>query len=630
MSAAIKYRLEAYSHKYNDVYRVDILEEGYTGAIQRKNIGAGRLRMEKRPGVIQLTSLIISIQADTNFEYLGFFQNNNRKYPVKLYKNDTQIWSGYLVAESYSEPYINPPYDITIVATDGLGLLENYTFENDGIQSRLQAIKHCIDNLGLVLDYSIAVDFYEDSMNTARAMLDEAKFYGEIYNGEKCSDVIKGLLPFGATITQHQNRWLIRRPFDDAEKTHLIYTSGGLYSTTASGETLLSMGDVANGGVWPHGSPLLTMEHAWKEAIIKKVYGKNTSFLKNSNFSNDESYWTDLSDDNLKIKTLNNLYYAQIVGYSAPGSNLYIEQAINVISSGETGGNFIFEIKYDAIGAQSATTLAAGSGINLTVEMMVKLVGASKTYYLTKTGWTETESKISEDIVSSVGSPNWHDLKIITNDIPIDGTLTVRLYRIEESTSGSARTRTRINGSVFSDIRVYTTAIEDYTDPEEIEVSILEDAAQSNNELELKPVDIPDVANAELMFENGNFTHDGVNYSPARFWSDNGGDAVLIEAALASKLLNYYGKPRQKISGCVWRGAGLHLNAIAEHAENYDRVFVADSGSWEIIDDVLNIIWIEKPGSGSGAGTPWILDDAIWGDSGEIWKDTSTWEDTDI
>src|SRR5690554_1765316 len=111
MSYAVKYRLEAFSAKYNDVYRVDIFEDGYTGPILLKNMGAGKIVLSKSEGIIQKTTLEISIQSDENFEFVGFMQYDNRKYLVQLRKNGTIIWQGYHVAESYSEPYQNPPYD---------------------------------------------------------------------------------------------------------------------------------------------------------------------------------------------------------------------------------------------------------------------------------------------------------------------------------------------------------------------------------------------------------------------------------------------------------------------------------------------------------------------------------------
>jgi hypothetical protein len=278
MSYAVKYRLEAFSGKYKDVYRVDILEEDYVGEILKKNIGAGRIILSKSEGTIQKTTLEISIQSDENFEYLGFFQYDNRKYLVQLRKNGNIIWQGYHVAESYSEPYMNPPYDVTIIATDNLGFLENYTFKNTELPGRLatakyltrfEAIDACLNNLGLPLYYEIAIDFFEQTMNTSESMLHQSSFLATIFNDENCKDVVESLLPYGAILTQHNNRWLIRRPLDDAEKTHIIYTFSGDYYGTNTGESLLTMGDYATAGIWPHGTPLLELEHAWKDALIE-------------------------------------------------------------------------------------------------------------------------------------------------------------------------------------------------------------------------------------------------------------------------------------------------------------------------------------------------------------------------
>lgn len=591
MSYGIKYKLEAFARKNTDVYRVDIYEEGYAGAITYKNIGAGHLRLAKSAGIIQKTSLFISIQADTDFEFTGFFQYDNFKYKVVLNKNGTAIWSGYLISESYNEPYKNPPYDVELVATDNLGLLENYTFNNSGNQTYLAALKHCIDNTGLELDYNIAVDLYESTMSASGTLFDQLYFNGDIFEDEKCSDVIKSLLPFGATITQKNNAWLIRRPREDAEKSHHNYyhNAGALvYSGTVSGETVLTMGDLYTGGVYPIGMPLLEMQHAWRNAVIKKVLGKKESFFLNHDFAMGDDYWFDVTGGVFSVISTDSNYYAKIGGYSTPGGNKYIEQGITVEA---TSDDFVFECQYDAIAYTRFTQLVGYSNISVTVRIQVQL----GSYYLTTEGWTTTASIMEFPIESSVGAPTWKELKIITANLPASGTLYVRLYQIEH-VAFPPRSQSAIIGSVFTNIKAYTQTLSDHVSDQEYDIDLLENAVESGSVIEIKPVTLPNIDNASIIFANGNYLSGG---TLTNLWENNGDSALYIQEVIAKQLDAYYGKVYHRISGCLWRGSGLHLNAISQHAKNNNRKFIVESGEWYILDDEYNLVWLEVAGTGT-------------------------------
>jgi len=625
MSDEVKYRLLAYSSKYNDEYRVDICENGYTGSILYRNIGAGKLRIEKKEGIIQQKSLYISIQSDSNFEYLGFFQYDNRKHPVKLYKNDTLIWSGYIIAESYQEPYINPPYDVEIVATDGLGFLDNYTFSStEAYLSRLQAIKTCIDNLGLSLEYEIAIDLFEENMDTSLAMLDQTYFQGHIFNDQKCSDVIEALLPFGTTLTQKNNRWLIRRPYEDAEKTHLIYTSEGVYSTTVTGESVLQMGAVSEAGIWPHVSPLLQMEHAWSKVTLKSDYGKQLSFFKNYDFSlGDLTYWTNEIGSNVIVRADNSgKKHLLIPGYVDYGTLASIYQRIGVQQSTLEEGYFLFSLK---VGLFAQTSKTVKFRVTLYRPIFYPL---HKVYLSVTEGWTQDATIIEQELNPSGPNFEMTEIKIYANDIPFSGTLMVELFQLEAETGGNPRT-VKSMSVFFTDIQAITSETLQQPDTEEIEISIRENAVSDGGTIELKPIDLPQIANSKLIFNNGNYYESGGAYILTKLWKNNSGDLISFTDILKNQIINYYSQPRQIISGCTWRGEGLHLESISQHILNSQRKFIADRGTWNILDDDFDIIWIEKPGS-AASGAEWILEDALWGDHGEIWVDEETWEDTDV
>lgn len=598
MAAALKYVLEARSNKHNNVYRVEIYEDGFGGSPTFKNIGAGHLKLTKKEGTIQQTTLFISIQADTDLEFTGFFQYNNFKYPVYLYKDGTKIGSYYLVAESYSEAYQNPPYDVNLVATDGLGFLQNYTFEETGTINKLYAIRKCLENTGLTLDFDVAVDLLATGMAGTETVFAQEYFDASIFEGEKCSDVLTKLFsPFEITITQRNNRWLIRRPAEDAEKNHTYYfnTGSGLIRIgTISGESVLTMGDLATGDVYPVGSaPLLEMEHAWKDAIIKKNYGKSESYFDNFDFSDGADNWTESPSGILSVVQLDGNYFGRVQGYVNPGTDDYIQNSIEVDST--TGDNFIFEVQFDGIALTRYTQLDGFSPIQVTIRMSVQL----GSYWLTTNGWGTTQEIMEFPIESSVGAPNWKTIKIITDDIPASGTLIFKFYRIEHEPF-PARSNSNILGSVLNWVKVYSNSLGAVTSIQNYTVDLLENAAEGGNTIELKPVSIPAVTNAKLIFANGSYLSDG---TPTTTWVNNGDAAAAIEQVIAKQLSAYYGAARHRLTGTDWRGASLHLNAISQHSKNSNKKFFIESGEWNIIEDEFNLNWLEVAGSGSATAT---------------------------
>ena len=596
MSAALKYILEFESVKRADVYKIEIYESGYLGSPVYKNVGEGHVNLTKDEGIIQKTTLEISIQSDEDFEYTKFFEYNNLEHPVKLYKNNVLIWSGFYVAESYSEPYQNPPYDVTIVATDGLGFLENFTFGETGFMDKLNVIRTILQNTGLTLDFEIAINLFATGMTGNISTLEEEYFYREIYEGSKYSDVLTALLPFGAVITQHNNKWRIWRPREDYEVDFMYYQNNGdtlLQIDDTPAEPLLQMGDLATGDVYPvNGAALLEMEHAWKDAIIKKDYGKRESFLLNHNFADGTDYWTESPTGQMVVVRLNNDYFARLNSYVAPGSNDYISQSVAVTT---TDDDFVFECNYDAIGYARFTTVAGFSPLNLTVRIAVTL----GSYYLSTAGWTTTPTIMEFDIESSVGAPSWKTLKIICDNIPATGTLTVKLYRIEHA-AFPVRSLNVISGSVFTNIKLYTLSLLETFSADNYTVPLQTNAAESGNTITVKPVSLPNIVNSKLFFNNGSYLSSGALTTT---WSNNGGAATTIENVIANQLKAYHGSVKHKISGTDWRGENLHLNCVVQHLKNSSRRFVVQSGTWDIYADEFRITWIEIAGNGTASPT---------------------------
>ena len=76
-------------------------------------------------GGVQGSECRMALISETDFQFSEFFTCTERDYWVQIYFDGTEVWSGFIAPEMYEEPYIAPPYQIELVAYDGLGDLKN-------------------------------------------------------------------------------------------------------------------------------------------------------------------------------------------------------------------------------------------------------------------------------------------------------------------------------------------------------------------------------------------------------------------------------------------------------------------------------------------------------------------------
>lgn len=100
--------------------------------------------------------------------FLHLFTGDETKYKVELRKesDDTLLWSGFLLPDSYSEPYTQGNFFVDFVATDGLGRLKGkylpdafYTDE----KTVVEFLCKCLELTGLQLDLYLAPAIHNTS-----------------------------------------------------------------------------------------------------------------------------------------------------------------------------------------------------------------------------------------------------------------------------------------------------------------------------------------------------------------------------------------------------------------------------------------------------------------------------------
>jgi len=575
---------------------------GYAGSpIDRNMPGNSPLVFRKDPSsVIKGTSVEFGIREEVDFEMLDFYSNDPRKIKAELYYNSTLIWTGYNAPQQYEADYVPAPSTLRFTATDFLGLLKNEDFNLTGRNSQLAIIMYCCDKIGLNIGYSIAINLFESSHDTTRTCLAQTFEDTEIYAGKNCYDVIESILTkYNAEITQVNARWHITCKADK-KSARMLYTYAGVYEGTESAPSTFVLGYPKNSGtdVWPVGTLKQSIEAGGKKVTISHDYGKKDSLLKNYNFDTFTrtipsqtpglfANWTKSGTFSLTQRYNSNVYSAFLSTYSSARTD-YISQSIAVTNV--PGEDFVFQIDVAPF-ARSFSTLAGVKALNTAIRIQVTLTNGTATHYLTKIGWTTTESYIDETVPGSLSSPVWNTIKILTDEIPISGTLTVNLFRLY--LSGAPRSGDIYSGVAFSSPLVYFVNPEsDYATGVTAEASF-DNSTEPNDlgSIEVAVADAPDYVNKELLYTAITWL---VTNVPTETWLRLGastGFSLIVQLALM--LASENKRPKQKLSGTIRSKTYLPFNAFITHAYNNNREYEITQVSWDIYEGTYSVTLVE-------------------------------------
>lgn len=196
---------------------ITISKKNYTGESMVRPLGRAPLLKRENNGNIFGTSIEIYAECKVDGEYAQFYTSSADEFKVEVYKDAVRIWSGFISPELYSEPDIAPPYDVQIIATDGLGELRNFEFVNAGTVSINDHLSQLISHTGLDLEIGMVSDLRYYTGESASDPLDVLDFRVNLAHetGVSCYDVLQHLLSsLNASITQFNGRWFIFRETD--------------------------------------------------------------------------------------------------------------------------------------------------------------------------------------------------------------------------------------------------------------------------------------------------------------------------------------------------------------------------------------------------------------------------------
>ena len=212
-----RFIFEFFAQNGDDV-DIFISKKNYSGQSVYRPVGRPPILKRERNGCILGTSLEIYAESRVDGEYAELYTSSADEYKVTVYKNRLLQWVGFVSPELYSEPDIAPPYDVQIIATDGLGELKNTYFEQSAMMISLREhLTYILSKTALTLDLDFvsSLQWDDEAQSNPPDLLLDLKVNLKPYKGLYDYEVLqKILMSLGACITQQNGKWVIIRESD--------------------------------------------------------------------------------------------------------------------------------------------------------------------------------------------------------------------------------------------------------------------------------------------------------------------------------------------------------------------------------------------------------------------------------
>jgi len=395
------------------------------------------------------TKATLRVMATSSFQYVDFYTLEDLEVRVSIYYGSTLYFRGYVLPMSYSEPYNDFPYEVTITAICGLGALKNIKYDNAGTpytgrKYESQILLDILAKIGAT-QFTEIINIYEDNMDddTGDSPLDQEKIDVSIFDDMYCYEVLEKLLnKWNALIRQRGGEFFIYRPTEMADTTYYrTFTA----ATTKSGSSISSVAKLlrstsATADLRDHNGGAMMLIPPAKKLTLTLDYGHKESWFSKWDFlPEDFDGATDTMDgwDKINSADLNMLHISELLVNEKQGL------AINTVDP------------YDPAGISQIRTLAiystidkfvlsfefgwfndSGSGVTASNILVQITCGA---YYLsevddTTAEWTLTPTSISilpVDVLGSATVPDgwagWFEYIREVVGIPQNGDIEVKV-----------------------------------------------------------------------------------------------------------------------------------------------------------------------------------------------------------
>lgn len=367
---------------------IDVKQNGYSGSATLRRVGgAPVLRMEAND-CIHGMSLELPAECINEDEYADLYSTDPYLFQVDVNVDNSTVWKGFVTPELYSAPWIDPPYDVIVTATDGLGELKLHNFAPMGRTSLYSILSTLLGYTGLSFAIN-AVSTAANGASTDSTMLTNTYVSLDHMAGESCYDVLQALLTsLHATIQQVDCAWLLIRETDvndSAGSTYVRDTSGNYYD-------IVNITSMADSDCWPVGQLRMEIQPAKNRVDVTCPNHPHQNYISDPNMVQDtwgNSYCTHHDEDG--------------GFYEIPPSNLAgIYQSIRSVPTpiaGASDGNFA-DLTLHVKARQTDTQ--AKHRIKILIQAYGRKLGTSNTY---ASFWFCNDFGPTSDNVSPVA--NW-------------------------------------------------------------------------------------------------------------------------------------------------------------------------------------------------------------------------------
>lgn len=567
MAYAVKYTLSFLSDREND-YRIDILQDGYNGSAVSKKLGVPpMLNIEEGEGRIKGSSLTFALQCDVEGELSGLYTTDNKEFRVDLYRNGTLYWQGYLLPELYSENYIDPPFDVSVTATDQLATLKNLKYQGADEYASLHDI---ISNILSSTELSLPIiEHMQLHATGAISMLQASYINAAAFAGMSQYDALSAiLLSCNASIVQMGCSWLVS-------------------SFTCTSGSAARIGQMHLEPICPDGSLTMTAIPAYKGTNVVYNHTMRNSMLKNADITSREywSYAADPKDDGRFPGEIDaddgkryKCYFWQLHQKNIKndsGQQLWQDVALKQ----DVGYSYAVKFKY--LLSQDAYMLL----------LAISYTASGTTWRLTASGWTSDydnaninsyiqvtgEKKNALYIWDVANLSNYEEATVYFSLPDQNGQLRIGFINPTENYADTTILPTAV---YVTQVYLTITGITGQQAITEVEPN----ATTEQQEVELSYGDAVASNNADKLTLNTLSNANGVAYTT---WQLEGKEYPSYFTAMLQDFSRLMGKRRMQLSGLL-QGKELLYNRYFETFSG--KMFRLLSGQYDLLQDVMNVV----------------------------------------
>jgi hypothetical protein len=279
----------AYTKQFHN-YEVEIYDVNYIGEPKEIEMGANPMEGEfsntsngSFPTLIP-SFLDLNLIATESFQLNEMYTDDEKALKVVM-KMDGVVYGNYFVIpDGTSESFIDPPYDVSVRCTDGLGILDGYNYpEVNGKASVLEVITKCLNQLGLEMSINTYSDIHYSGLSVGEdvflnTIINQEQFADDKEVPMNCNKVLESLLSsWVCGLVQQGGDWYLFRWPDIVRNEGEITFKKYDYELNLIGDNTINIDKVLGNGsgdaIHCKSDQIRAVNMPYKRVSIKYDYG---------------------------------------------------------------------------------------------------------------------------------------------------------------------------------------------------------------------------------------------------------------------------------------------------------------------------------------------------------------------